>query len=371
MNGTEMYFGLYASAVSRIGNIKLAKLLKIFGGPEGLYRAGEKELISTKLLDEKDIYVILGMRAYDYQNEYNKLSDKGIYFISRHDKEFPERLKCINDVPEYLFYRGRLPADGNPYIAIIGSRNCSSYGREISTALAAEFARCGIGIISGMASGIDGHAQRAALGAGGESYGVLGCGADICYPKTNYDLFCELPYRGGIISEYYPGTQPHAMLFPQRNRIIAGLADCVVVIEARKRSGTLITVGHALEQGKEVYAVPGRINDELSSSCNDLIKQGAATLTTPYDVISELQKIYPGIKGRGAGDNKKNINLLASREKIVYACLSLHPKHLDELADETGMRLSELSGILVSLEIRGMITEIMKNQYIKCYEAGE
>ena len=208
------------------------------------------------------------------------------------DREYPRRLLEIPQAPKQLYVKGRLPEEGMPSVAIIGARDCSYYGQEVAKRLGRLFGENGIQVISGMARGIDGIGQQAALQAGGSSFAVLGCGADICYPRQNQDLYDRLCKQGGVISEYEWGTPPRAGNFPPRNRIVSGLADAVIVVEARKKSGTLITVDMALEQGKEVYAVPGRLVDDLSSGCNYLIKNGAGILLDMEEFMEELWKQY-------------------------------------------------------------------------------
>lgn len=208
------------------------------------------------------------------------------------DREYPRRLLEIPQAPKQLYVRGKLPEEGVPSVAVIGARDCSYYGQEVAKRLGRLFGENGIQVISGMARGIDGIGQQAALQAGGSSFAVLGCGADICYPRQNQDLYDRLCKQGGVISEYEWGTPPRAGYFPPRNRIVSGLADAVIVVEARKKSGTLITVDMALEQGKEVYAVPGRLVDDLSSGCNFLIKNGAGILLDMEEFMEELWKQY-------------------------------------------------------------------------------
>ena len=208
------------------------------------------------------------------------------------DREYPRRLLEIPQAPKQLYVRGKLPEEGVPSVAVIGARDCSYYGQEVAKRLGRLFGENGIQVISGMARGIDGIGQQAALQAGGSSFAVLGCGADICYPRQNQDLYDRLCKQGGVISEYEWGTPPRAGYFPPRNRIVSGLADAVIVVEARKKSGTLITVDMALEQGKEVYAVPGRLVDDLSSGCNYLIRNGAGILLDMEEFMEELWKQY-------------------------------------------------------------------------------
>jgi DNA processing protein len=218
-------------------------------------------------------------------------SPDGINFITFKEPGFPEKLSEIPDAPVGLWYIGSLPASDIPSVAVIGARECSSYGECVAKGLGAALGRAKVQVISGMARGIDGISQQAAWDEGGLSYGVLGSGADVCYPPSNRRLYDSLRLSGGIISIYPPGEMALPQNFPPRNRIVSGLADAVVVVEARQKSGTLITVDMALEQGREVYAVPGRITDRLSDGCNGLIGQGANVFLSPDIFLAELAEI--------------------------------------------------------------------------------
>ena len=219
----------------------------------------------------------------------------------------------------------------------------------------------GIQIISGMARGIDGAGQRGALNAGGATYGVLGCGVDICYPRENIGLYMDIQQKGGIISEQIPGQPPLPAYFPERNRIISGLADVVLVIEAKEKSGSLITADMALEQGKDVYALPGPVTSSMSQGCHRLIRQGAGILISPEDLLIEL-----GINIVNQGQIiDKNEKVLESTENMVYSCLGLFPKGMSQLLEETGLNVQELLEQLITLEMKGYVKEISKNYYVK------
>lgn len=234
------------------------------------------------------------------EKELRELERRGISFYSLEDLAYPDRLRKIPDPPYGLFVKGRLPDPTRPSVAIIGARMASAYGREQARRFAKELAENGIQIVSGMARGIDGIAGRAAFEGGGVSFAVLGSGVDVCYPKENYSLYERSIRDGGVISEYPPGMQPVANFFPARNRIISGLAEVLLVIEARAHSGTLITVDMALEQGKEVFALPGRVSDALSYGCNRLIKQGAGVAMDPCDLL----EYFYGVRDDGSYKDK-------------------------------------------------------------------
>ena len=257
-----------------------------------LYTASEKELrflwgeAGAKTAGGKEEWqALLNARRQEPERIEEELAQAGISFVSALEKGFPDKLREIPDPPFGIYYKGKMPGETEPAAAIIGARLASGYGREQARRFGRQISARGIAVISGMARGIDGIAQKAALDAGGKSYAVLGCGVDICYPEENRELYERLQQQGGVLSEYPPGMQPIAKLFPPRNRIISGLSDLVLVIEARKRSGTLITVDMALEQGREVYALPGRVSDALSDGCNRLIRQGAGPATCPQDIL--------------------------------------------------------------------------------------
>ena len=300
----------WLAGIRGIGKIKKFSLLRAAGetslfslgaGENGqdpglaarlLYTSSENELrflwgeVCTKSESgQKEWQALLSARRQEPERIEEELAGEGIGFVSALEKGFPKKLREIPDPPFGLYYKGSMPSEEEPAAAIIGARLASGYGREQARRFGRQIGARGIAVISGMARGIDGISQKAALDAGGKSYAVLGCGVDICYPEENRELYERLQQEGGVLSEYPPGMQPVAKLFPPRNRIISGLSDLVLVIEARKKSGTLITVDMALEQGREVYALPGRVSDSLSDGCNRLIRQGAGPATCPEDIL--------------------------------------------------------------------------------------
>lgn len=290
------------------------------------------------------------------------MQTKEIRCIRQQDTAFPDRLKKIHRVPARLYVTGKLPDPRLPSVAIVGARMCTSYGKGQAYRFAAELARQGVQIISGLAQGIDSMAHEGALSvAGGRTFGVLGCGVDVVYPRQNAKLYGQVAANGGLISEFMPGMPPRAAHFPQRNRLISGLADVVLVIEAREKSGSLITVDFALEQGRSVYALPGRVEDALSQGCNRLIAQGAGIACSPHMLLEEL-KIE---RNRMAvPPPEKNLGL-ASNLELVYSCLDFEPKSVQEIQEVCGLPVLQLMQVLLELELRGMAREIMKSYYVK------
>ena len=345
-----------------IGGVAIEGLLGKLGRLEDILYIEETKLTKELSLNKPQADYIISVRdnAARYAKEYRALKKRGISYITILDKEYPKRLINIKDKPAGLYVKGKLPDDDVPTAAIVGSRAATNYGINMSHFIANELSRQGIEIISGMAAGIDGASHRGALDAGGCSYGILACGINICYPNENYDIYEAMSGgRGGIISESPLGTAPVRHLFPIRNRIISGLSDVLIVIEARERSGSMITVDHALEQGKEIFVLPGRITDPLSRGCNELIRTGASILTKPADVLE-----YLNLKKTGRlAFPDKNINFLANNQKVVYSCLDLEPKYAEDIALETNIPLSEVLSILLELELDGYIVQLSSNYY--------
>lgn len=266
------------------------------------------------------------------------------------DADYPERLRNIPDPPRTLYVRGSLPPDDRPTVAIIGARNASDYGLQVARSFGRALAMQGIAIISGMAAGIDSAGQWGAIDAEAKTYAVFGCGLNVCYPARNYLLYDKiLEYGGGAISELPLDAPPIGKQFASRNRIIAGLADAVLVLEAREKSGTFITVGDALDQGKQIFALPGRVTDGLSKGCNQLIRQGADILTSPEDVLEYLHLTYH----KEQQMFEKDVSMLNPKQQRVYAALDVEAKHLDQLIRKLAMSVQELSSILLELEILG------------------
>ena len=362
---TEKKYWLYLAHVNALESRRRSMLLEIFGSPEEIYRADRSELEKVMLLEETHINQLVNSRSIDFEAELDRMEKMNIKFVSVDDDIFPEKLREIPDCPHYLFYKGKLPKENTPSVAIIGSRKCSTYGMEMGMFFAEKLSECGVQIISGMAAGVDGYAHRGAVRAGGDTFGILGSGVDICFPKENRDIYDFMCENGGVVSEYYPGRSPIPLNFPQRNRLISGFSDCILVAEARKKSGTSITVGQALEQGREVFAVPGRLEDPVSDGCNELIRNGAKIATSPNDILMELRSQYEALLKEIKIKNKKLIKNLDCDEKIVYACLRLLPKHFGELQNETGFSAEKLSVILVNLQLKNYAAEAGKNSYIK------
>ena len=337
------------------------------GGKEALFSMTADQVLSLgQMLSFSQMVQYEEMRSLTKLNAlYESFSERGIGFVSEEDEAYPHRLRALPDRPFGLFFRGSLPDPDRPTAGIIGSRACTNYGKESAYFFGKELASKGVQIISGMALGVDGYAQRGAVSAedtedSGRSFAVLGGGADICYPRENIGLYESLLHNGhGILSERPPGYHSLSRDFPIRNRLIAALSDVLLVIEAAENSGSLITVNLALSQGKDVFALPGRIGDRQSRGCNELLKNGAQVLTCPEDVLQ-----YLGVAVKK--DTVKKSRLVLSREeKAVYDCLSTDMGTVDELLNKTALPLGTLQSVLLTLEIKGAVKKAPMGGYVR------
>ncbi|MBQ2801634.1 MAG: DNA-processing protein DprA [Lachnospiraceae bacterium] len=348
---------------------------------EGL-RYEQRETLLARLQSTKEIYespmerIIEAIapnpwvteRIYNSRNtfklkqEYENMQKMGVRFICCKDIEYPEKLRNMKEMPGGLFVKGELPLGKEKTVAVIGARECSCYGKFVAQEIGKALAEQGVELISGMARGVDGYAQMAAIEAGGKSFGVLGCGVDICYPRENYNLYRKLPENGGILSEYRIGVPAIGRNFPRRNRIISGLADVIIVVEAKKRSGTSITVSYALEQGKDVMAVPGRITDCLSEGCNYLISQGAYPVNSLEEMMEDL-----GFPRKKNIKKRKNVkNPLESDANLVYAVLDFVPKTITAIGKELGENdMEKINRLLFDLEIEDKIEQVTTGYYVR------
>ena len=295
------------------------------------------------------------------KNSINNEQPEGIRYISKEDKAFPEKLLELHDCPKGIYVRGNLPDPSKKSVAIVGARMCSAYGRATASYFARVLAAHDIQIISGLALGIDGAAHEGALMARGKTFAVMAGGCDIIYPRSHVGLYENLRTTGGIISEEPCGYPPIAKMFPKRNRIISILADIVLVVEARAKSGSLITADFAAEQGRDFFAVPGRLEDELSRGCNELIEQGAGIAISPVRML-EIMGENPK-----KSDNSKIFmqNVLAREENIVYSCLSLQPQSLEKLCSDTKLPIQYVTEAVMLLQLKGLAKEIGRNRYVK------
>lgn len=365
MRNQELYW-YWLVNIKGISRKNIHLLLTEFRTPESIFYASFEQLIKV-LQNEKKVENII--KSKDFQSvmrSYDQLKSQNIHFTFIGDENYPKNLLNIMDSPLGLYYKGRLPDERKKSVAIIGARNCTRYGIEMAEYFGKGLAEEGVNVISGLARGIDGYGHIGALKGNGYTLGVLGGGIDQVYPKENYRLFMEMEEKGGILSESNIGIKPFSSLFPERNRIISGLCDGILVIEAMEKSGTFITVNQGLEQGKDIFAIPGRIMDTKSVGCNNLIKLGAHMVTDVSDVLQFYQMDCINSKSINEMDYKEKIvnkMSLAPIEKIVYSCLQIEPKYLDDIIYEVDLAPQEACKALNHLVLLGLIDEPVNNYY--------
>lgn len=364
---THREYWYWLCNVPGFGNAKIRKLIERYKTPEQIFEIGAEQIKQIPYIRKKDCesWEWAKKNSEKIVRKYHELEEKHIKFIISEDSDYPIRLKQLYDYPFSLYVKGKLPDQTLPSVAIIGARACSEYGREMAYYFGQRLAKCQIQIISGMAVGIDAWGQKGALQYG-NTFAVLGTGVDICYPSENIALYMQIQKNGGLLSEFPVGMQGFPHLFPIRNRIISGLSDLILIIEARKKSGSLITADQALEQGKDVCVIPGRITDPLSVGCNDLIKNGAGIITDPEDV---LEWLHCKSNDRLIHNNHNNIEeirpKLTSQEQYVMQFITEDLIHLEQLLQKTNAPIGYLITQLLQLEIKNYIEQPVKNYYKK------
>lgn len=359
---------LALSLIDNIGNVTISKLLSAFNSAEAIFEAGIPELMSAAAIPPAKARKIREFNDWGrVDSEMEKAANSGVRIMTLFDKDYPGQLRQLDTPPAILYLRGSLLEEDRFSLAMVGSRLMSAYGRKIARDLAHDLASSGLTIVSGMARGIDTVSHTGALKAGGRSIAVLGCGVDICYPPENKELMNSLASAGCVVSEFPFGTPPAKTNFPIRNRLISGLSLGVLVVEATARSGSLITVRYALEQGKEIFAVPGNITSVTSDGTNDLIRQGAKPVRTAADVIEELSSQIKGLmrpaKTQQPGQSKPGLLEINDEEKAICNILAEGAKHIDHLSRELGIPPARISGLLLGLEMKGIIGQTEGNNF--------
>lgn len=361
-------YWVWMHQIPEFGVTKFHLLLNRFGDPKEVYEATDAEIRSTeKLIGTKPMHALLLARRDDILASAETICNADAFSIlTLKNEDYPPLLKMIPVPPPVLYMKGAVPDPRRPALAIVGSRHATAYGCEMAQKLAGEMAELGITVVSGLARGIDGMAHRGALEREGYTLGVLGCGIDIVYPRENEKLFRQMTTGGGIMSEYPPGMQPLPHFFPVRNRIISGISDGVLVIEAGLKSGALITVDHALEQGREVFALPGNIDSLTSEGTNRIIQQGAHMVTSARDIVEVMGW---GVKQQKAQKPpaKPILPQLDFFEMQVYNALTDGKKCYDEVLYLTEMEPGRLNTVLSMMEIKGIIRQLPGQLFIREY----
>src|SRR5512135_1637815 len=349
--------------VRGIGAVRLQGLIDHFGDAASAWH-GESDELRSAGLSSKVVDRVLEMRgSLDLEALWKRIVAQGIQIITWQDEGYPHRLKEIDQPPPVLYARGALLPEDDFAVAIVGTRRISPYGRQVTEELAAYLAGNGITVISGLARGVDAAAHTAALRAGGRTLAVLGCGVDRIYPPENRSLAEQMIEHGAILSDYPVGTAPEATNFPPRNRIISGLSLAVVVIEAGETSGALITAEFAAEQGREVFAVPGSILAPQSKGTNKLIQTGALPLLTADDLLQALN-----LTRVSAQKSARQILPADGVERQLLSALGSEPMHVDDLRNQTGLPVEQVSAALVMMELKGMVRQVGAMHYVAVRE---
>jgi len=295
----------------------------------------------------------------DLSSDLALLDTHMVTLISIWDSNYPKRLSELYDPPLVLYVKGNMLGDDNVFVSIVGSRHANTYGISVADRISGELSRYGVVIVSGGASGIDSVAHNGALKNNGKTIAVLGCGIDVTYPSVNKKLFEKIAETGAVITEYPFTTQPEPWRFPGRNRIVSGLSDAVLVCQAPVASGSLITANYALEQGREVFAVPGNITDNKNAGCNKLIKEGAKLVENAADILDELGLLY-----EHTISNEEELDL-AKAEMEIFKLLSFEPVTVDYIINKTNMTVADVMSNLTLMEMQGYIKRLPGNSYIK------
>ena len=346
--------------VPGIGNHLFKRLIERFGSPQRVFRTTPSELLGVEGISKHLAAAILNYKApRQIEKELDQVQQKGYALITLADSSYPSLLKEIPDPPPLLYVCGDLSV-ANRNIAVVGSRNATAYGISVTQRLCADLATFDIGIVSGMALGIDTAAHQGALAAGGKTVAVLGSGFNRIYPTENRDLFKRISETGAVISEFTLDTAPEAHNFPIRNRIISGMSMGTIVVEASRKSGSLITARLAVEQNREVFAVPGSIQSFKSAGSHTLIKQGAKLVENAQDVLEELtgfmQEVPKPVESGTVDSTEKAA--LSPEEAAVYETLSPYPEHIDAIVRKTNIEAGKLLSCLLQLELKGMVQQL-------------
>ncbi len=354
------------NAVDAVGSIRIKKLLSVFGSAHEILEASPEKWMQAASMTPNMLQRMLEARKkFDANAEIKEACKKGIKIVTIHDDSYPDILKEIHDPPIVLYVKGRFSSSDQNAIGVVGSRGASFYGLSCAKEFSSFLARAGLTIVSGMARGIDTAAHRAALDSKGRTIAVLGSGLMDIYPPENELLFEDIAKGGAVISEFPLHTPPRAQNFPMRNRIISGLSRGILVVEASAKSGALITARFALEQGREVFAVPGKVSSGTSVGANELIKQGARMATSPGEILEDLRFNFmiPGIP-KDAQILSEALGLNA-RELKVINILDDEPSSLDDISFKTGLHISELLSVLMGLELKNAVKQLPGKTFVK------
>jgi len=371
LKNSEINDWLTLKAIPGISDNLYKRLIEKFGSPEEVLKAEEKDLALVPEIKRDVVRTIREKRVpassadRDVAKELELIKRHKIDIITLNDVSYPPSLKAIYDPPPLLYAKGKIKKEDKNAIAIVGSRRATTYGRLTAQRLSAQLAAQRITIVSGMARGIDSEAHKGALAVGGRTIAVLGCGIDVVYPPENRALEEKIASSGAVITEFPFGTRPFAGNFPKRNRIISGLSIGVIIVEAAQKSGALITARLALEQGREVFAVPGSTTSPYSKGTHNLIKEGAKLVEDIDDILEELRPLIEIRMEKGKESQDSLRPLLSKEEEIIYNLVTQEPKHIDLLIQESKLSAQKVTGILMNLQLKRLVKELSGKNFIK------
>ena len=370
MTSREAYIAL--NMIDGVGPIRVRALLERFGTPEAILSAPRQELMQVEGVGEEVARNVTQWREnIDFDAELARIERSGVRVVTRDDAAYPKNLREIYDPPLVLYVKGALRENERMAIAIVGSRRTTLYGQEMARKLAYQLARLGVTVVSGLARGIDTAAHKGALQAKGRTVAVIGCGIDVVYPPENKKLAEEIVEKGGaVVTEFPFGVKPDRQNFPMRNRIISGWSLGVVVVEANLKSGALITAAQAAEQGRQVFAVPGRADSILSRGANKLIKDGAKLTEDVEDILTEFEYLLPrkaenveAAEPRTGGT--ESALKLSETEKKVMALIGQEEIAIDEIIRGSGLTSAAVSATLLGLEMKRIVRQLPGKLYVR------
>jgi DNA processing protein len=367
----DLKWWLALGRVPGVGPATFVKLVQSLGSPEAVFRAPQRSLLAMDRVGPKVAHAIAAYRDDGWPDrEVARMEAMGVRMVTFGSEEYPPALGAIPDPPPYLFVRGRLCPEDRIALAIVGSRAASQYGLKATFRMAREVASRGITVVSGMARGIDSEAHRGALAAGGRTVAVLGSGLNVIYPPENRELFVRIAEHGAVVTEYPLDTQPEAVHFPARNRIISGMCLGTTIVEAAPKSGSLITAGLALEQGREVFAVPGSVDSMRSRGTHQLIRDGAHLVESAGDILEILGSSLRawGLAPPAGQPTPAPHEPLSAQEEATLACLGDEPVHIDTLMRQGGMGASEASCALLQLELKGRVKQLPGKWFLRIFK---
>lgn len=366
MDPSELKSWLALLTVHTVGPIRYISLVKHFGSPEKVLSASKRELEELPDIGQIIASNLKDKVLWDKVEEQAKLMEKHqVQVVTFKDEEYPENLKSIYDPPPFLFVKGEIRKEDLNAVAIVGCRSASVYGKRITERIGRELAKNGITIVSGLARGIDSIAHLSALKENGRTLAVFGSGLDIIYPPENKKLAEEIVSNGAILSEFFLGTKPEAPNFPRRNRLISGLSLGVVIVEAGTKSGALVTASCALEQNREVFAIPGNLGSKNSEGTNALIKQGAKLVTAVEDILEELKITTKGKRLNSSAQTEVDISHLSEMERNIFKLISDEPYHIDKIATQASVNVPQALSALLSLELKGLVKQLSGKMFVR------